>query len=438
MAEYFKDIKKVEYVGKESKDPLAFHYYDPERKIGNKTMEEHLRFSVAYWHTFTAEGRDMFGVESANREWNKFSDPLDKAYARCDAAFEFMSKLGVKYFCTHDRDLVDEQETLRETNKLLDKVVERIKERMKETGIKLLWGTANLFTHPRFMQGAATSCDADVYAYAAAQVKKALEITKELNGENYVFWGGREGYETLLNTNMELELNNLANFMHMAVDYAKEIGFDGQFLIEPKPKEPTKHQYDFDVASSYAFLQKYDLDKYFKFNIEANHATLAGHTFQHELRYARINNILGSVDANMGDLLLGWDTDQFPTNVFENVLAMYEILKNGGIAPGGLNFDSHVRRPSYENIDLFYAHIAGMDAFALGLILANKILEDKVLEDFVEKRYNTFNEGMGKKIVDGRTNFKELEEYVLDKKVGVPKSGRQEYLENLLNLYIYE
>jgi len=438
MAEYFKDIKKVEYVGKESKDPLAFHYYDPERKIGNKTMEEHLRFSVAYWHTFTAEGRDMFGVESANREWNKFSDPLDKAYARCDAAFEFMSKLGVKYFCTHDRDLVDEQETLRETNKLLDKVVERIKERMKETGIKLLWGTSNLFTHPRFMQGAATSCDADIYAYAAAQVKKALEITKELNGENYVFWGGREGYETLLNNNMELELNNLANFLHMAVDYAKEIGFDGQFLIEPKPKEPTKHQYDFDVANSYAFLQKYDLDKYFKFNIEANHATLAGHTFQHELRYARINNILGSVDANMGDLLLGWDTDQFPTNVFENVLAMYEILKNGGIAPGGLNFDSHVRRPSYENIDLFYAHIAGMDAFALGLILANKILEDKVLEDFVEKRYNSFNEGMGKKIVDGRTNFKELEEYVLDKKVGVPKSGRQEYLENLLNLYIYE
>jgi len=438
MAEYFKDVKKIEYVGKESKDPLAFHYYDPNRKIGNKTMEEHLRFSVAYWHSFTAEGRDMFGVESASRDWNKFSDPLDKAYARCDAAFEFMSKLGVKYFCTHDRDLVDEQETLRETNKLLDKVVERIKERMKETNIKLLWGTANLFTHPRFMQGAATSCDADVYAYAAAQVKKALEITKELNGENYVFWGGREGYETLLNTNMELELNNLAKFLHMAVDYAKEIGFNGQFLIEPKPKEPTKHQYDFDVATSYAFLQKFDLDKYFKFNIEANHATLAGHTFQHELRYARVNNILGSVDANTGDLLLGWDTDQFPTNVFENVLAMYEILKNGGIAPGGLNFDSHVRRPSYENIDLFYAHIAGMDAFALGLILANKILEEKVLDDFVEKRYNSFKGEIGKKIMDGRTNFKELEEYVIDKEVGIPKSGRQEYLENLLNLYIYE
>ncbi|HOK15691.1 MAG TPA: xylose isomerase, partial [Defluviitoga tunisiensis] len=437
MSEYFKGIKQIEYVGKESREQLAFHYYNPKEIIGGKSMQDHLRFSVAYWHTFTAEGRDMFGVESAQRAWNKYTDPLDKALARADAAFEFMSKLGVKYFCFHDRDLADEQETLRMTNILLDKVVTHIKEKMEETGIKLLWGTANLFAHPRYMQGAATTCDADVYAYASAQVKKALEITKELEGENYVFWGGREGYETLLNTNMELELNNLAKFMHMAVDYAKEIGFTGQFLIEPKPKEPTKHQYDFDVANSYAFLQKYDLDKYFKFNIEANHATLAGHTFQHELRYARINNLLGSIDANMGDLLLGWDTDQFPTNVYENVFAMYEILKNGGIAPGGLNFDAHVRRPSYEDIDLFYAHIAGMDAFALGLKIAHKIIEDKVLEDFIEKRYNSFKEGIGKKIVEGTTNLKELEDYVIDKKVSLPKSGRQEYLENIINQYIF-
>ncbi|MDI3472140.1 MAG: xylose isomerase [Thermotogaceae bacterium] len=427
------NIKKIEYSGKESKNPLSFKYYNPEEEIFGTKMSEHLRFSVAFWHTFNANGTDMFGIGTMIRPWDKYTDPMDKAKVKIDALIEFTEKLGVKYFCFHDRDIAPEGKTLRETNKNLDLIVDYLKQRMKESGLKLLWGTANLFSNPRFVHGAATSCNADVFAYAAAQVKKAIEITKELDGENYVFWGGREGYETLLNTDMELELDNLARFLSLAVDYAKKIGFKGQFLIEPKPMEPTKHQYDFDSAHVLAFLRRYGLEKHFKLNIEANHATLAGHTFNHELRYARINGVLGSIDANQGDLFLGWDTDQFPTDIYATTLAMYEILKNGGLAPGGINFDAKVRRASFELEDLFIGHIAGMDTFALGLKAAAKLIEDGLIDEFIEERYSSYKEGIGKKIIDGDTTFEELEEYIIDKEEIQNKSGKQEYLEIIVN-----
>jgi len=438
MAEFFKGIPDIKYEGKGSDNPLAFKYYNPEEVVAGRKMKDHLRFAVAYWHTFQATGTDPFGVGTAIRPWDHITDPMDLARAKVDAAFEFFQKLGVEFFCFHDRDIAPEADTLAETNKRLDEIVARIKEQIKATGVKLLWGTANLFTNPRFVHGAATSCNADVFAFAAAQVKKALEITNELGGENYVFWGGREGYETLLNTDMQLELDNLARFMHMAVDYAKEIGFKGQFLIEPKPKEPTKHQYDFDAASCLAFLQKYGLEKVFKLNIEANHATLAAHTFQHDLRFARINNILGSIDANQGDLLLGWDTDQFPTNLYDTTLAMYEVLKAGGFTTGGLNFDAKVRRASFEPIDLFYGHIAGMDTFAKGLKVAAKIVEDGKLDKFVEERYASYRSGIGKDIVEGKVGFKELEKYALEHDKITNVSGRQELLEIMLNDYLFD
>ncbi|MBZ4661672.1 MAG: xylose isomerase [Thermotoga sp.] len=436
MAEFFPEIPKIQFEGKESTNPLAFKFYDPNEVIDGKPLKDHLKFSVAFWHTFVNEGRDPFGDPTAERPWNRYSDPMDKAFARVDALFEFCEKLNIEYFCFHDRDIAPEGKTLRETNKILDKVVERIKERMKDSNVKLLWGTANLFSHPRYMHGAATTCSADVFAYAAAQVKKALEITKELGGEGYVFWGGREGYETLLNTDLGLELENLARFLRMAVEYAKKIGFTGQFLIEPKPKEPTKHQYDFDVATAYAFLKNHGLDEYFKFNIEANHATLAGHTFQHELRMARILGKLGSIDANQGDLLLGWDTDQFPTNIYDTTLAMYEVIKAGGFTKGGLNFDAKVRRASYKVEDLFIGHIAGMDTFALGFKIAYKLVKDGVFDKFIEEKYRSFKEGIGKEIVEGKTDFEKLEEYIIDKEDIELPSGKQEYLESLLNSYI--
>jgi xylose isomerase len=361
---------------------------------------------------------------------------MEKAKARVYAAFEIMEKLGFEYFCFHDRDIAPEGETLAESNKNLDEIVKLIKKLMDNTGIKLLWGTANLFTNPRFMHGAASSPNADVFAFSAAQVKKAMEITHELGGENYVFWGGREGYETLLNTDMGMENDNIARFFHMAVDYAKKIGFDGQFLIEPKPKEPTKHQYDYDSATAMGFLRKYGLEDKFKLNIEANHATLAGHTFQHDLHLARVNGMLGSVDANQGDMLLGWDTDQFPTNLYVTTFAMYEILKAGGLGRGGLNFDAHVRRASFKPEDIFYGHAAGMDSFALGLKIAHKLLEDKFLENFIDERYASYKAGIGKKIVDGTVGFAELEEYAMGLKEIEHLSGRQEYLEAMVNEYL--
>ncbi len=439
MKEYFKDVSKIEYEGAKSGNPLAFKYYNPEEIVGNKTMADHLRFSVAYWHTFTEDGSDPFGAGTMQRPWNKIMDPLDKARIRAEAAFEFMEKLGVDYFCFHDRDIAPEGDTLLETNKNLEQIVPLISDLMDETGIDLLWGTANLFTHPRFVHGAATAPNADVFAYASAQVKKALDITNQLGGENYVFWGGREGYETLLNTDMEFEQDNLARFFEMAVDYAEKIGFEGQFLIEPKPKEPTKHQYDFDAAAVLSFLEKYDLKDNFKLNIEANHATLAGHNFQHELYIARINDALGSVDANQGDKLLGWDTDQFPTNIYSTTLGMYEILKNDGLGSGGLNFDAKVRRASFKPVDLFYGHIAGMDTFARGLKTAYKILQDGFLEDFVEERYSSYyEEEIGQKIVNGDTDLEELATYALDNDDIENSSGCQELLEAKINQYLLE
>ncbi len=435
---YFEGVNKVVYEGPESKNPLAFKYYNPDEIVMGKTMKEQLRFAMSYWHTFTYMGNDPFGAASMERHWDSSKDEMEVAKERVHAAFEFMEKANIPFFCFHDRDIAPEGKDLAETNARLDEIVEVIKEEMARTGIKCLWGTTNAFSHPRFVHGAGTSCNATVFAYAAAQIKKAMEITKELGGENYVFWGGREGYETLLNTDTGLELDNLARLFHMAVDYAEEIGFTGQFLVEPKPKEPTKHQYDTDTATVLAFLRKYGLEDKFKMNIEANHATLAMHTFQHELNQARINGVLGSVDANQGDNMLGWDTDQFPTNVYDTTLAMYEILLAGGFTKGGLNFDSKVRRASFEDVDLFYSYIAGMDTFARGLKVAAKLIEDKVFENFIANRYASYNEGIGKDIVDGKVGFKELEKYAMENGATPNVSGRQELLESILNQYIIE
>ncbi|HKL12148.1 MAG TPA: xylose isomerase [Halanaerobiales bacterium] len=439
MGEIFPELPRIKYEGKKSNNLLSYKYYNPEEEVRGQKMKDILRFAVAYWHTFCHDGSDPFGNGTLKKPWNGIKDPMEAAQIKADGAFEFMDKLGVNYFCFHDRDIAPAGDNLKETNYNLDKVVEKIKSLMEETNIKLLWGTANLFSHPRYANGAATSCDADVFAYAAAQVKKAIEITKYLGGENYVFWGGREGYETLLNTNMKLEQDNMARFFEMAVEHAAKIGFKGQFLIEPKPKEPTKHQYDFDVANVIAFLRKYNLEKYFKINIEANHATLAGHNFQHELRLARINNLLGSIDINQGDSLLGWDTDQYPSNIYMTILAMYEILKNGGISPGGLNFDAKVRRPSKDPVDLFYGHILGMDSYAKGLKIADKMLKERVFEDFIDKRYQSYNKGIGLKIKNGKEDFDTLNNYILKQETEVKtSSGRQEMLESILNHYLFE
>ncbi|MDY7215078.1 MULTISPECIES: xylose isomerase [Bacillus] len=434
---YFGSANKVVYEGKDSTNPLAFKYYNPQEVIGGKTMKEHLRFSIAYWHTFTADGTDVFGAGTMQRPWDHYKG-MDLAKMRVEAAFEMFEKLDVPFFAFHDRDIAPEGSTLKETNQNLDMIVGMIKDYMRNSGVKLLWNTANMFTNPRFVHGAATSCNADVFAYAAAQVKKGLETAKELGAENYVFWGGREGYETLLNTDLKFELDNLARFMHMAVDYAKEIGYTGQFLIEPKPKEPTTHQYDTDAATTIAFLKQYGLDNHFKLNLEANHATLAGHTFEHELRMARVHGLLGSVDANQGHPLLGWDTDEFPTDLYSTTLAMYEILQNGGLGSGGLNFDAKVRRSSFEPDDLIYAHIAGMDAFARGLKVAHKLIEDRVFEDVIQHRYRSFTEGIGLEIIEGRANFHTLEQYALNHKSIKNESGRQEKLKAILNQYILE
>jgi len=432
----FQGIGKIQYEGKQSKNPLAFKHYNPDEIVLGRRMEDYLRFAVAYWHTFVGEGSDPFGVGTAVRPWQG-SNGLDLAKRRVEASFEFYEKLGVPYFCFHDRDIAPEGDTLRETNQNLDVIVGMMKDYMKTSKVKLLWNTANMFTNPRFVHGAATSSNAEVFAYAAAQVKKALETGLELGSENYVFWGGREGYESLLNTDMKLELDNLARFLRMAVDYADEIGYKGQFLIEPKPKEPSKHQYDFDAATTIAFLKTYGLDDRFKLNIEANHATLAGHTFEHELHVSRINGMLGSIDANQGDTLLGWDTDEFPTDLASVTLAMYEIIKNDGIGSGGVNFDAKVRRQSFEAEDLFHAHIAGMDTFARGLKAAARLVEERALDQVLEERYDSFRSGIGLDIVSGKADFKSLEAYIIDKGEIKNKSGRLEQIRSLLNDYIF-
>jgi xylose isomerase len=436
---HFPSVKKpIAYEGPGSANALAFRHYNSDEVIDGKTMSAHMRFSVAYWHAFRGTGSDPFGPGTIVRPWESGKDPVSVAKVRMDAAFEFFQKIRAPFYCFHDRDIAPEGKTLAQSNKNLDAIVAHAKSLQKATGVKLLWGTANLFSNPRYMCGASTNPDAHVFAYAAAQVKKALDATQELGGENYVFWGGREGYETLLNTNLKREQDHLAAFLHMAVDYAKSIGFKGQFLIEPKPKEPTKHQYDFDVASGIAFLRTYGLEKYFKFNIETNHATLAGHTFQHEIEVAASQKMLGSIDANAGDELLGWDTDQFNTNVKELTLAMTSILKAGGLGTGGFNFDAKLRRPSIDPEDLFHAHIGGMDAYALAFKLARRIIADGKFESFLTDRYASFDTGFGKDIEKGKVGFKELEKLVLGP-LGEPKprSGKQEYLENLLNTYIH-
>jgi xylose isomerase len=436
MASAFPEISKIPYEGPQSKNPLAFRWYNAGEKVEGKTMAEHLRFSVVYWHTFRGTGSDPFGAATMLRPWDDCSDSVENAQRRARVAFEFIDKLSAPFYAFHDRDVAPEGKTLAESNKNLDAVVKVLKEEQQRTGIKLLWGTANLFSNPRYMHGAATSCNADAFAYAAAQVKKCLEVTKDLGGVNYVFWGGREGYQNLWNTNMKRELDHLARFFHMAVDYAKEIGFTGQFLIEPKPKEPTKHQYDSDAAACLNFLRSYDLLKHFKLNIETNHATLAGHEMMHELEYAGMQGALGSIDANTGDLLLGWDTDQFPTNIYLTAQVMLVLLKYG-LSPGGVNFDAKVRRESFEPIDLFYAHIGGMDTFARGLKIAAAIRADGEFERIVTERYSSFDSGIGADVESEKTGFKALEAYMMGKgEIAANKSGRQEMLENLLNRYI--
>lgn len=434
---YFSDISKIQYEGPKSRNPLAFRWYNPSEVIEGKTMKDHLRFSIVYWHTMRGTGSDPFGPGTAIRPWDDGSDSVENALKRVEVAFEIFEKLDAPFYAFHDRDVSPEGGSLRHTNANFDRVAKSLKDHQEKTGVKLLWGTANMFSHPRFMHGAATTCNADVFAFAAAQVKKCLEVTKELGGENYVFWGGREGYQCLYNTDMKRELDNLARFFHMAVDYAKKIGFKGPFLIEPKPKEPTKHQYDSDAAACLNFLRSYDLMPYFKLNIETNHATLAGHTMMHELDYAGMQGALGSIDANTGDLLLGWDTDQFPTDYYLTAQCMLAILKHGGLTTGGVNFDAKVRRESFEPIDLFYAHVGGMDAFARGLRIAAEIRKDGVIGQFVSNRYKSWARGIGAEIENGKMSFESLEKYMLEKGDAAPnESGRQEMLENIFNRYL--
>ncbi len=436
MKEYFK-VGKIKFEGAKSTNPLAFKYYDKDEVVLGKPMKEHLKFAMSWWHTLCAKGSDQFGGNTMVRGWED-EDPITEAKNKVDAGFEFMDKLGIEYFCFHDRDLAPELATLEASNQALDEVSDYVLEKMKGTSIKCLWGTANCFNHKRYMAGAGTSPNADAFAYAAAQIKKAMDVTKKLGGKNYVFWGGREGYDTLLNTDLKVELDHYATLLTLARDYNKKIGLNAQLLIEPKPKEPTKHQYDFDVQTVLGFLRNYGLEKDFKMNIEANHATLAIHTFNHELAMARINGVLGSIDANQGDMLLGWDTDQFPTNIYDATLAMYEVLLNGGLGTGGFNFDAKVRRQSNTDEDLFISYIAGMDTFAKGLKVAAKLLEDGVLENFKKERYASYQTGIGKKIDDKKVSLEELSDYAVAHDQVTISSGKQELLEAILNQYIYQ
>ena len=439
------DVDKIEYVGRQKgpQEGLAFHYYDADRVVAGKKMKDWLRFGVAWWHTFDQELVDPFGTGTAHRPWyGKYSNPLDEALAKVDSAFEFFTKLGVEYFCFHDRDIAPEGDTLRETNANLDKVVDKIEENMKATGVKLLWNTSSLFTNPRFVSGASTSPFADIYAYAGGQLKHSLEIAKRLGAENYVFWGGREGYENLWNTQMKREQEHMAKFFHMCHEYAKEIGLDAQFLIEPKAKEPTMHQYDFDAATAIAFLKTYDID-FMKLNLEGNHANLAGHTYQHEIRTAREAGVLGSLDANQGDKLIGWDMDEFPTDLMETTTVMWEVLDEGQIGPhGGLNFDAKPRRTSFAPEDLFRSHIAGMDTFAAGLLVAAKMHEDKFIQNLQAERYSSYDSGIGATIEDGTATLASLEEYALDipqaKLIEATKSDHLESVKATINNYIID
>jgi xylose isomerase len=433
----FPNVSKIKYEGPESTNPLAFRWYNEDEIVEGKSMKDHMRFSVVYWHTFRGNGSDPFGMPTINRDWEDGTDSVENAQNRVRVAFEFIEKLGCPFYAFHDRDVAPEGATLAESHSNLDALADVLEEEQQRTGIKLLWGTANMFSNPRFMHGAATSCNADVFAYAAAQVKKAMEVTKRLGGENYVFWGGREGYMNLYNTDMKREMDHLGQFLNMAVDYSNKIGFDGTFLIEPKPKEPTKHQYDSDAAACINFLRAYGLMDRFKLNIETNHATLAGHSMMHELDYAGGQDCLGSIDANTGDLLLGWDTDQFPTDIYLTTRCMLAILKHGGLGAGGVNFDAKIRRESIDPMDLFHAHIGGMDSFARGLKIAAAIRADGGLSNFIDERYGSWNTGMGADIEAGKHDFESLSAYMLDKgEADANISGRQEFLENYVNRFV--
>ncbi|MBT1696842.1 xylose isomerase [Fulvivirgaceae bacterium PWU4] len=434
--EYFKGIGQIRYEGKESDNPLAFKFYDATKKVGKKTMEEHFRFAIAYWHTFCGTGGDPFGPGTKSFPWLQSDDAVQRGYDKMDAAFEFITKIGAPFYCFHDYDLIDEGPTLKESEARLEKIVEYAKKKQKASGVKLLWGTANLFSHPRYMNGAATNPDFEVVSYAGAQVKNALDATIALGGANYVFWGGREGYMSLLNTNMKREQEHMARFLHMAKDYARAQGFKGTFFIEPKPMEPSKHQYDFDSATVISFLRQFDLMDDFKLNIEVNHATLAHHTFQHELQVAADAGMLGSIDANRGDYQNGWDTDQFPNNLYELTESMLVILEAGGFKTGGVNFDAKTRRNSTDLEDIFYAHIGGMDTFARALLIAQAVIDNGEYTKLRKDRYASFDSGKGKQFEQGKLGLEDLRN--LAHKNGDPKqiSGKQEYIENLISKFI--
>jgi xylose isomerase len=435
--EYFKGIPKIAFEGKTSDNPLAFKYYNPDQVVAGKTMREHFKFAIAYWHSFCGQGSDPFGAGTQNFPWDQSNDPVQAAKDKADAAFEFISKMGFDYFCFHDYDLIQEGTSLVESEKRLEAITDYIKTKQEASGIKLLWGTANCFSNPRYMNGAATNPDFDVVAYAGAQVKMALDATLKLKGENYVFWGGREGYISLLNTDMGREQEHMARFLTMAKDYARSQGFTGTFFIEPKPMEPSKHQYDFDAATSIGFLQKYGLQDDFKLNIEVNHATLAQHTFEHELTVAANDNMLGSIDANRGDYQNGWDTDQFPNNIEETARAMMVFLKAGGLQGGGVNFDAKIRRNSTDLEDLFHAHIGGADTFARGLLVADKVLNDPAFSSIVNGRYASFDSGQGSAFEQGKLSLTDLFDVATNNTAAItPISGKQEYLENILNNHI--
>ena len=434
--EFFKGIDKIPYEGPESDNPLAYRWYDENKVVGGKTMKEQLRFAVAYWHSFVNEGSDPFGPGTHVYPWNEKSDAVARAKDKMDAAFELITKLGVPYYCFHDVDVVDYTNDVADNERRLQALVEYAKQKQQQSGVKLLWGTANVFSNPRYMNGASTNPDFHVLAHAAAQVKAALDATIALGGENYVFWGGREGYMTLLNTNMKREQEHLARFLHTAKDYARRQGFKGTFFIEPKPMEPTKHQYDYDCATVIGFLNRYGLQDDFKINIEVNHATLAGHTFQHELQVAADAGMLGSIDANRGDYQNGWDTDQFPNNINELTEAMLVILEAGGLQGGGVNFDAKIRRNSTDPTDLFYAHIGGMDTFARALLVADKIMQHGEYSRIRKDRYASFDSGKGKEFEEGKLSLEDLRNYAVEKGEPATISGRQEYLENLINRFI--
>jgi len=434
--EFFPGIKKIPFEGPESKNPLAFRFYDEDRKVGNKTMKDHFRFAVAYWHTLTGSGGDPFGPGTKVFPWAHAKDPIDFGKEKMDAAFEFITKMGIPFYCFHDFDLVEEAESIPETEKRLQIMIDYATEKQKSSGVKLLWGTANLFSHPRYMNGAATNPDFNVIAYAATQVKNALDATIALGGENYVFWGGREGYNTLLNTNMKRELEHMARFLEMARDYARKQGFKGTFLIEPKPMEPSKHQYDFDAATVIGFLKAHGLAGDFKLNVEVNHATLAGHSFQHDLQVAADAGLLGSIDANRGDYQNGWDTDQFPINIYELVEAMLIIQSAGGFTTGGINFDAKTRRNSTDLEDIFIAHISGIDVFARALLVTDNILNHSNYKKMRNERYISFDSGNGAKFEKGQLTLEDLRNLALKNGEPAQISGKQELYEAIINQYI--